>query len=73
MSAVHAVSIDHSPTSGSVVVCTCGLSLGPFAARAQARQAAADHRRWTERDRDRARHARAKAARKPAAEGAAEA
>lgn len=44
---VHAASIDYSPDTGSLVVCTCGLVVGPFHEYREARKAAAEHRRWT--------------------------
>lgn len=44
---VHAASIDYSPDTGSLVVCTCGLVLGPFHEYKEARKAAIEHRRWT--------------------------
>lgn len=75
---VHAATIDWSPTTGSLVVCTCGLILGPYTDYAEARKAAVEHRRWTgaevigspdrRRDRERERTARQAAARKRAAE-----
>ena len=65
----HAVSIDVSPDTGSLACCICGWSLGPYAERGRARQAAADHRRWIERERDHDRHARKAAARRAAREG----
>lgn len=63
---VHAVTIDRSLTT-SLVVCSCGLLLsGPFTEHAQAREAASEHRRWAERERQR--NARQAAAREQAAE-----
>lgn len=44
----HTVSIDYSPETGSLVVCTCGLVLGPFHEYREARKAASEHRRWTD-------------------------
>lgn len=72
---VHAASIDYSPDTGSLVVCTCGLVLGPFHEYAEAREAAIEHRRWTgaevigseDRRIDRRRQQNAKAAAKRAA------
>lgn len=71
---VHAASIDYSPDTGSLVVCTCGLVLGPFHEYKEARKAAVEHRRWTgaeviasaerRRDRDRERIARQAAKRR---------
>lgn len=71
---VHAATIDYSPTTGSILACSCGLVLGPFHEYKEARKAAAEHRRWTgaevigspdrrrERERERqARKARARA------------
>lgn len=80
----HAVSIDYSPDTGSLVACVCGLVLGPFHEYKEARSAAAEHRRWTgatvsgdaerrrERRRERDRQRKA-AARRAARERAAEA
>lgn len=47
MSAVHVVTLDWSPTSGTIAACTCSLVLGPFNDYAEARSAAVEHRRWT--------------------------
>lgn len=47
MGAAHAVTLDYSPETGTIVACTCGLVLGPFNEYKEARQAAAEHRRWT--------------------------
>ena len=44
---VHAVSIDWSPDTGSLVVCTCGLVLGPFNDYDEAKKAGREHARWT--------------------------
>lgn len=83
MTAPHVVTLDYSPETGSLVVCTCGLVLGPFHEYREARKAAAEHRRWTDaeiigsadrrRGRDRERKARQAAARRAARERAAEA
>lgn len=83
MSTVHAATIDWSPDTGSLVVCTCGLTLGPFNEYAEARAAAVEHRRWTgaevigsadrRRERNREHTARRAAARRAAREQAAEA
>lgn len=79
----HTVSIDYSSDTGSLVVCTCGLVLGPFHEYREARKAAAEHRRWTDaeiigsadrrRERNREWKARQAAARRAAREQAAEA
>lgn len=37
--------VDYSPTTGSLVVCTCGLALGPFMDKSRAVEIAAEHRR----------------------------
>lgn len=83
MSSVHAASIDYSPDTGSLVVCTCGLLLGPYTEYAEARAAAVEHRRWTgaevipsedrRRERNREQTAKRAAARRAAREQAAEA
>lgn len=44
---VHAVTVDWSPDTGSLVVCTCGLVLGPFNDYDEAKKEAREHRRWT--------------------------
>lgn len=83
MSTVHAATIDYSPDTGSLVVCTCGLTLGPYTDYVEARSAAVEHRRWTgaevigsadrRRERNRQQTARRAAARRAAREQAAEA
>lgn len=83
MSTVHAASIDYSPDTGSLVVCTCGLTLGPFNEYKEARSAAVEHRRFTgaevigseerRRERNRRQTAKRAAARRAAREQAAEA
>lgn len=80
---VHVASIDYSPDTGSLVVCTCGLVLGPFHEYREARKAAVEHRRYTgaevigsedrRRERNRQQTARQAAARRAAGERAAEA
>ena len=50
---VHAVSIDWSPDTGSLVVCTCGLVLGPFNDYDEAKKEAREHRRLHEAPRKR--------------------
>ena len=80
---VHAASIDYSPDTGSLVVCTCGLVLGPYTEYKEARKAAVEHRRWTgaeiigsadrRRERNRRQTERRAAARRAARERAAEA
>lgn len=47
MSAPHVVTLDYSPTTGTLACCTCGLVLGPFNDYGEARKAAVEHRRWT--------------------------
>ena len=44
MSQTHACKVDFSATSGSLVYCTCGYVVGPFADRARAGVVAKDHR-----------------------------
>lgn len=44
---VHAASIDWSPDTGSLVVCTCGLVLRPFNDYDEAKKAGREHARWT--------------------------
>ena len=83
MSAPHAVTLDYSPETGTIVACVCGLTLGPFNEYAEARKAAVEHRRWTgaevigsadrRRERNRKQTARRAAARRAAREQAAEA
>ncbi|RAZ34822.1 hypothetical protein DO944_03090 [Microbacterium sp. SMR1] len=47
--------VDRSPDTGSLVVCTCGLSLGPFMDHARAISVARDHRDVHKREKARAR------------------
>lgn len=47
MNTAHAMALDYSPETGTIVACVCGLILGPFAEYKEARSAAAEHRRWT--------------------------
>lgn len=37
--------VDHSPETGSLVVCTCGFALGPFMDHARAVEIARQHRK----------------------------
>ena len=50
---VHAVTVDWSPDTGSLVVCTCGAALGPFAERDRGLAVAREHRRLHEAPRKR--------------------
>lgn len=45
---VHVCKVDRSRETGSLVVCSCGLALGPFMDHATARKAAAAHRNVTQ-------------------------
>lgn len=42
--AAHATKVDRSPDTGSLVVCTCGLALGPYVEHEKALRAAKEHR-----------------------------
>lgn len=41
---MHATKVDRSRETGSLVVCTCGLSLGPYLEHERALRAAREHR-----------------------------
>lgn len=41
---VHVCIVDRSPETGSLVACTCGFALGPFAERKTAEREARAHR-----------------------------
>lgn len=43
---VHAVTVDWSPDTGSLVVCTCGLVLGPYNDYEEAKKVGREHARW---------------------------
>jgi hypothetical protein len=50
---VHVCRVDVSKETGSLVVCTCGAALGPFAERDRALAVAREHRRLHEAPRKR--------------------
>ena len=43
--AAYSCKTDRSPDTGSLVVCTCGLALGPFMEHERAAEVARDHRK----------------------------
>lgn len=53
--AVHATRVDRSKETGTLVVCTCGLALGPFQDHGRALEIATAHRRLHNVDRANAR------------------
>lgn len=49
---MHSCKVDRSPDTGSLVVCTCGLVLGPFTEHGRALTVAREHRRIHKSDHD---------------------
>lgn len=49
---LHVCKVDRSPDTGSLVACTCGLTLGPFTVHATAITAAREHRQAHSRERN---------------------